>query len=142
MSEPNAPTPPGADDIPFEAAQDLQFEQAEYTTPATAGPICGLCNQPIADVYFEIGGKVFCGTCGGRIEQSFRGGSRLGRVAKASVFGTAAAVAGGALYYAIIRTTGINFSLIAILVGFMVGRAVRVGTGNRADCFTSSSPSS
>ena len=33
MSEPNAPTPPGADDIPFEAAQDLQFEQAEYRHP-------------------------------------------------------------------------------------------------------------
>ena len=103
--------------------------------PPTAGPTCGLCHQPIADAYYEIGGKVFCATCRGRIEQSFRGGSRLGRVLKAFVFGSAAALAGGALYYAIIRTTGINLGLIAVLVGFMVGRAVRAGSGNRGGLF-------
>jgi hypothetical protein len=135
MSEPNAPTPQGADDSPFDAKEDLQFDQAEYTTPLPAGPTCGLCNQPIADVYFEVGGKVFCGTCRGRIEQSLRGGSRMGRVFKAFAFGAAAAAAGGALYYAIIKATNINFGLISVLVGFMVGRAVRAGTGNRGGRF-------
>jgi hypothetical protein len=131
MSQPNAPTPPEGDDASFEAEEEIQFDQAEYATPASAGPTCGLCHQPIADTYYETGGKVFCTACRGRIEESFRGGSRLGRALKAFVFGSAAALAGGALYYAIIRTTGINLGLIAVLVGYMVGRAVRAGSGNR-----------
>jgi hypothetical protein len=135
MSQPNAPTPPEGDDASFEAEEEIQFDQAEYATPASAGPTCGLCHQPIADTYYETGGKVFCTTCRGRIEESFRGGSRLGRVLKAFVFGTVAALAGGALYYAIIRTTGINFGLIAVLVGFMVGGAVKAGSGNRGGRF-------
>jgi len=135
MSQPNASTPPEDDDVSFEADDDLQFDQAEYVTPAQAGPTCGLCHQPIADAYYEIGGKVFCATCRGRIEESFQGGSRLGRVLKAFVFGTVAALAGGALYYAIIRTTGYNIGLISVLVGYMVGRAVRAGSANRGGLF-------
>ena len=136
MSQPNASTPPEDDDASFEADDDIQFDQAEYATPAPAGPTCGLCHQPIADAYYEIGGKVFCTTCRGRIEQAFRGGSRLGRVLKAFVFGTAAALAGGALYFAIIRTTGITpYGLIAVVVGFMVGGAVKAGSGNRGGLF-------
>jgi hypothetical protein len=135
MSQANAPSPPEDDDASFEAEDDIQFDQAEYATPAPAGPTCGLCHQPITDAYYEIGGKVLCTTCRGRIEESFRGGSRLGRVLKAFVFGSAAALAGGALYYVIIETTGYNIGLIAILVGFMVGGAVKRGSGNRGGRF-------
>ena len=67
--------------------------------------------------------------------ETFEGGSRLGRVLKAFVFGTVAALAGGALYYAIVRTTGYNIGLISVLVGYMVGRAVRAGSANRGGLF-------
>ena len=42
-----------------------------------------------------------------------------------------AAAAGAVLYYLVTRTTGYNIGLISVLVGFMVGAAVRKGTGNR-----------
>ncbi len=126
-----AATPPGDDDASFVASEDIQCDRAEYAAPAPAGPTCGFCNRSIADIYYETGGKVVCANCREKIEESFRGGFRFGRVLKALVFGTAAAVAGGALYYLIVRLTGINLSLVAVVVGFMVGRAVRVGSGNR-----------
>ncbi len=35
------------------------------------------------------------------------------------------------IYYAIIRTTGWNIGIVAVLIGLMVGGAVRKGSGNR-----------
>jgi hypothetical protein len=50
---------------------------------------------------------------------------------KASSLGTVAAIAGAILYFLIVRATHINFGLVSIVVGFMVGSAVRHGSGNR-----------
>ena len=42
---------------------------------------------------------------------------------------------GAFIYYVILRVTGYNIGLVAVLVGFMVGGAVRKGTGNRGGLF-------
>jgi hypothetical protein len=52
-------------------------------------------------------------------------------VAKAAALGGLAAAAGTALYYAVSAITGYEFSLIAIVVGVFVGKAVRKGSGGR-----------
>jgi hypothetical protein len=117
------------------APADLQFDEAELATPAPSGPTCQMCKQQILDDYFEANGKIFCGACRQRIEAAFRGGSPLGRVAKATVLGTIAATVGAFLYYIVSRLTGYNIGLIAVVVGFMVGGAVRKGTGNRGGLF-------
>jgi len=135
MSEPNAFGPDEDDVGASKAGDELQFDQAEYATPAPAGPSCGVCKRPIDDMYYEINGKICCATCRQRIEAAFRGGSRLARVIKALIFGSVAALAGAALYYAIIRITGYNIGLVAVVVGFMVGGAVRKGTSNRGGLF-------
>ena len=136
MSQSNASTPPEGDDVSFEADDDLQFDQAEYETPAhPAGPMCSLCHQPIADAYYEIGGKVFCATCRGRIEESFRGGSRLGRVLKAFVYGSAAALAEG---HCTMRSSGRRESTSARSPSSWVSWSAepsRAGTGNRGGLF-------
>ncbi len=117
------------------APAELQFDEAELATPAPSGPTCQMCQQQIVNDYFEANGKVFCGACRQRIEAALRGGSPLGRVAKATLFGTIAAIAGAFLYYIVSRMTGYNIGLIAVVVGFMVGGAVRKGTGNRGGLF-------
>jgi hypothetical protein len=130
MSEPVPPIEredEGADDEGVE----LQFDQAELATPAAAGPSCAACKRPIQDAYYEINGKIVCNACRQHIEASLRGGSGLARFLKASVFGFVAAFLGAALYFIITRTTGLNIGLVAILVGFMIGGAVRKGTANR-----------
>ena len=65
----------------------------------------------------------------------FHQGSRLGRGFKAIVFGTIGAALGAILYYAIMRITGLNIGLVAIVVGLLVGGAVKAGSGNRGGWF-------
>jgi hypothetical protein len=47
------------------------------------------------------------------------------------LFGLGAAAAGSAIYAAVAMITGLEIGLIAILVGIMVGKAVRAGSGGR-----------
>ena len=122
------------DDVPIEP-DEIQFDQAEYATTVPSGPTCGVCQRAIVDEYYELGGKVFCSSCRQGVETALRGGSRLARVIKALVFGSAAAAVGAVIYYVILRATGYNIGLVAVLVGFMVGGAVRKGTGNRGGLF-------
>ncbi len=126
MSTAHPDESPGEDEV-------LQFDEAEFSAPAPAVqlPICVNCQQPIPNAYFEINGKVVCGHCREGVLAAVHGGSGMARFMRASLFGLGAAVVGAVLYYIVARTTGYNIGLIAILVGFMVGRAVHVGTGNR-----------
>ena len=62
-------------------------------------------------------------------------------VLKATSFGIAAAIAGAVLYYAILKSTGYHIGLVAVLVGFMVGGAVKKGTAVVAGCSINCLPS-
>jgi hypothetical protein len=116
--------------------EPLQFDRAEFEAPADERPGCTVCQQPIADEYYEIHGKVMCPRCRHGVEAAFRGGSPLARVFLATAYGVAGAVAGTIVYYVWLRATnGWNLSLVSILVGFIVGKAVRTGTGNRGGSF-------
>ena len=130
MSEPSQSFE-GENEGPEVEGAELQFDQAEPAAPAPSGPTCAACNRPIEDQYFEINGKVICTSCRQHIEASLRGGSGLARLLKASLFGLGAAILGAVIYFAFVKATDANWSLVAILVGFMVGGAVRKGTGNR-----------
>jgi hypothetical protein len=135
MSQPIESPHPTGDIPPVDAGEPLQVDQAEFTTPAAERPTCTVCKQPIPDEYYEIHGKVMCPKCRHGVEAAFRGGSPAGRVLLASLFGVVAAAAGAVIYYVSIRATGWNLSLVSILVGFIVGKAVRQGTGNRGGSF-------
>jgi hypothetical protein len=53
---------------------------------------------------------------------------RPGVMLRAAAFGLGAAIVGAILYYAVIAITGWEIGLVAIVIGFMVGYAVRRGT--------------
>jgi hypothetical protein len=131
MSDPIASQSPGGEDHAVEPAEPLQFDQAEFETRSADRPTCTVCHQPIPEEYYEINGKVMCPRCRDGIEAAFRGGSPLARLLLATVFGTVAAVVGAIIYYVSVKVTNYNLALVSILVGFMVGKAVRKGTGNR-----------
>ena len=130
MSDPIA-SPPTGDVPPGPEGEHLQFDQAEFATPAAERPTCSACHQPIAEEYFEINQKVICPRCRHSVEAAFRGGSPIARFVTATILGMLAAAVGAVIYYAFVRATGANWALIAIVVGFLVGGAVRKGTGNR-----------
>jgi hypothetical protein len=106
--------------------ESRQFDKAEYTDapPATA---CARCKGPLMSAYFELSGEVLCPDCAEKAREAYSSGSRIGRFVKAGGAGLVAAILGALLYYAISALTGYEFGLIAIVVGFAVGAAVRWG---------------
>lgn len=107
----------------------LQFDTAEPTTATAARP-CTVCQRSIQDEYHMANGQVVCTPCRGALETGPQG-TRVGRLGRALVFGLAAAVAGAAVYQVVLRVTGWEIGLISVLVGWMVGRAVSMGSNHR-----------
>jgi len=122
-TEPNAPAEP---------SPGMQFDRAEVEKPEGAGPLaCAECKTPLMSSYFQVDGKVACEACRYRIEDSYRSGSGFSRFIRASIYGFIAAAAGAGIYYGISALTGYEFGLVAIVVGLMVGFAVRAGSRRR-----------
>jgi hypothetical protein len=111
--------------------EDLQFDRADYGHNAPQPLTCRGCGRTIRGVYYEAGGQMLCDDCRVNVE-SFQA-SRPGAagVVKAVGAGIGAGLAGWLLYYAVLRLSGYEFGLIAIVVGYVVGRAVRWGSGGR-----------
>ncbi len=124
MSTGTEPTPPDAEGLQFDHAE---FGRAE--APSTIA--CASCHRPIAGSYFEINGTIFCEECRVQIERHLKGGSKIGRFAKALIFGSGAAVAGATVYFLVLHYAHLEAALVSILCGFLVGKAVRLGTGGR-----------
>jgi hypothetical protein len=55
----------------------------------------------------------------------------MGRLLRATLFGFVAGIGGAVIWYAVRRLTGYEVGLIAIVVGLMVGGAVRAGSRGR-----------
>ena len=112
-------------------AGELQFNEAEYSAPNAGGVNCTACGVAITDQYFQINGAILCESCSEAVKNQFTGGAAFPRLLKACFFGLAASFAGFLIYYGILKLTGFEIGLISILVGFMVGAAVRRGSGGR-----------
>ena len=110
--------------------EDPQFDRAEFDNAAAAQQ-CAECNRPLAGFYFEANGATVCERCRYELESRFTGGSGAARAMRATGAGLVAAVLGALLYYAIAALSGYEFGLIAIVVGYGVGAAVRWGSNGR-----------
>jgi hypothetical protein len=108
----------------------LQFDRADYAQGAPP-PTCASCSKPIDRVYYEANGQVVCRHCVAAMQAERASGSALGRFLGAAAAGTGAAALGSGLYFGVAALTGYEFGLIAIVVGFAVGAAVRWGSRGR-----------
>jgi hypothetical protein len=112
------------------ANDGIQFDHAEFEN-APAQSTCADCQRPLAGFYYEANGQTVCESCRYAIETRFNSGSRAGRFLRATGLGLVAAALGFGIYYGIAALTGYEFGLIAIVVGFLVGTAVRIGSHGR-----------
>jgi hypothetical protein len=100
-----------------------------------AGPpartICSICQQPIGDSYFTLGTQLACERCKSQVELA--GVQRRGpsAVAKAVVFGSLWGLLGAAVWWGVRVAAGYEVGLIAIAIGYFVGRAVFAASGHR-----------
>ena len=112
-------------------APNLQFDRAESGDQGSTPASCSRCKQPLRGSYYEANGAVVCEACRTALEQEWNRGSSAGRFGRALVFGIVAAAVGAGLYYAILALTGYELGLVAIVVGLMVGVAVKKGSNGR-----------
>jgi hypothetical protein len=120
-------------------SDDLQFSTAEPSAPlspdsdARSAATCAECARPITTHYYTIAGRTMCGSCKANVERALAGGdsSRAGRVTKSLLLGAGAALLGAVAWYLVEAMFGLRIGLVAILIGWMVGRAVQMGSGGR-----------
>ena len=108
---------------------EIQFDQVQRPAGAST---CSSCRGALFDSYYQANGRVLCERCAANIRnyfQSKEGG--VGRFAQAALFGIGAGLAGGAVYAVVQGFTGYTAALITILIGWLVGKGVRKGSGNR-----------
>jgi hypothetical protein len=110
------------------ASAAIDFDRAQPLAEAAA-MLCAACKREIAQTYYAVNSRYVCPSCHqGFVAAQDSGGS----TAAALLFGVGAAVAGAVLYHGVAALTGYEVGLVAIVVGVMVGKAVRKGAGMRA----------
>ena len=112
-------------------APNLQFDRAESGDQGSNPASCTSCKNPLQGSYYEANGAVVCEACRTALEKEWNRGSGAGRFGRALLFGIVAAAVGAGLYYAILAVTGYELGLVAIVVGLMVGVAVKKGSNGR-----------
>jgi len=115
--------PPSGDYVP-------QFSTAQYIAPAGT-EACANCSTLLTSQYFVAAGKKLCPACA---NQAFTGGQTEADHAafvRAVLFGVGGAIAGMALYAAVVIATNITIGYLALAVGWMVGAAMMKGSVGR-----------
>ena len=110
---------------------DLQFQKAEFGGSAVASLVCAGCKQPIHSLYWKVGAGIVCEKCQADVALAWNAGGGVGRFFRAAAFGAGAAILGAAIWAGVTAVTHLQLGLIAIVVGLMVGAAVRSGARGR-----------
>jgi hypothetical protein len=109
-------------------SETLQFDRAE----SAGGPSCGQCRTVLHEHYFQAGGAMLCEGCTGSLQRLLAGeGSSAGRFLRAFFLGVGAMLAGAIGYGLWMGLTHSEFALVTIAIGWLVGKAVRRGSGGR-----------
>lgn len=114
-------------------AGDLSFDRAIPVAAAgdAGGVTCASCRRTIPDAYHTANGEPVCGACRTGLEAAARGVRESGLLARATALGVGAMVAGAFVYWAVMRFAQLEIGLVAILNGWMVGKAMRKGADGR-----------
>jgi hypothetical protein len=119
-SHSDSPTPPTT-------GSEIRFERAELLTPDATPRACAGCQAEIRDTYYTSGGRLICADCADRILATKPPEPGAQGLLRAALFGAGAALLGTIVYFAVLALSGYEIGLIAVGVGWLVGRAVRKG---------------
>jgi hypothetical protein len=107
----------------------LSFERAEFESQATPGLACAFCRRPIAKQYWQINKRAACAECRGQVQREVEGSMSRAHFLGALQYGALAAAAGSVGWIVISKLTGFEIGIVAIGIGYLVGKAVRKGAG-------------
>jgi hypothetical protein len=107
----------------------LNFDRADYVEVSSLS--CKLCREPLQHEYYDMGGATICGACRDKIEVGRSAEAGWQRFFRAAGFGLAASAIGAVIYALIVNLAGFEFGLMAVVLGYMIGRSVSVGSFHR-----------
>ena len=107
-----------------------KFDVVDAVTPVGTAP-CAECRGAIVDTYYETDEGVICAACHARLAAQPAVEPTGGRFSRALAFGAVAAAVAAAIYFGLLAAVGREVSLVLILLGFAVGKAVRIGARGR-----------
>ena len=111
---------------------NLQFDHAEPSSGAQTGSIaCSVCSSPLPDTYFVANGQIVCERCRRGVEAEWNRGGAAGRMGKAVVLGVLAMIGCSLVWYLVLELTDSQWGILAVVVGLVVGGAVRKGSNGR-----------
>ena len=112
--------------------EDLQFEHAEpiAAQPEARGPQCVVCHSSAGETYYHAQGQIVCHGCADRIQRGQQAPPSFSLL-PAVLYGAGAALAGCLLYAFVAIAFSLEIGILAILVGWMVGKAVRHASKGR-----------
>jgi hypothetical protein len=104
-----------------------QFARAEYSGGAGEST-CKSCGQPISGAHYQVNGAVTCSNCAQQVKDQMPKDSHS-CFARGVLFGIGGAILGLVLYAAVALTTGLIIGFVSLAVGYIVGKAVVMGSG-------------
>jgi hypothetical protein len=114
---------------PTTTGSALSFERAEFEGQATPGLACAFCRRPIQKQYWQINKRAACAECRGQVQRELEGSMSRAHFLGALQYGVLAAAAGSIGWIVISKLTGYEIGIVAIGIGYLVGKAVRKGAG-------------
>jgi hypothetical protein len=112
----------------FPSAPQIGFDKARFADDGPPPDSCRFCQRGLAGEYFRIAGHMACSTCAQNASSLVPPDTHKA-YSKALLYGAAAAVAGCIGYALFGILTGIALGWAAIGVGWLVGKAMRTGSG-------------
>jgi hypothetical protein len=113
---------------------NLQFDRFEPAAGAAAAMgvmACKNCGTLLQSTYYVANGHIVCDRCRRSIETERNRGGAAGRFGKALVLGILATIACSLIWYAVLKATDAQWGILAVVVGLVVGGAVRKGSNGR-----------
>ena len=112
---------------PAATGSALSFEQAEFENPTPIALACGYCRRALTGRYWEISKRPACESCHDVVLRELAASASLQNLWRALGFGLAAALAGSVVWAVIEKLFNAQIGIVAIGIGYLVGRAVRKG---------------
>lgn len=104
-----------------------QFSTADYKRLTVER--CRFCNSPLATEYYRVRGQSACASCAAAARRGQSNATDNAAFTRAVLFGIGAAIAGLAGYAAFTIATNFYIGYIALGVGYIVARAMKIGSG-------------
>jgi hypothetical protein len=106
----------------------LSFDKAKFDERPSSMS-CAYCGKDLFGAYYEVNTRSACEECRFSLERARAAGSPFGRAVRAVLGGGAGGIVGAGIYYAVLALWNMEFGLVAIVVGLLVGFGVRWGSG-------------